>query len=183
MNFARLLMAAAVGVAPAARRSWAEGIRAELPYVPAREATAFALGALVAAVRFRLFDAQFVAGAARYGLAICGVGWGLMGLRLGFELRDADTPMVSGVIFTTAAVFGLGGVLTAIGGLRLTARLGTPALFLAIAYALAAGTIAQGAPYSEFLRALAIENVAALLLALLVAVAARQYTEAGGVRL
>lgn len=175
MSLARTLTEWTVRLAPAPRRGWAEAIRAELEHVPPDRALGFAAGGLWAAIRFRAADPGSVEAAARHGLAAAGLVWAAMALRLGLEMQARGAILGAAMLFATAGVFGLGGLATAAAGLRATVLLGAPALAVAGAYAAGAGALLTGSPHRAFYQALAVEDFAALLLAVTVAAAARRY--------
>jgi hypothetical protein len=171
MSLARRLAELSVRITPAERRDWAEAIRAELDHVPADRSLGFALGAVVAAVRLRGAHPPFVLAFARYGLAAAALVWAALHLRLGAKLEG----LPSTLSYAMSAVFAVGGLITAAAGLRLTALLASPLLLLVGVYT--AGTVAflPQSPNRAFYVALAVEEVFVLLMALLIAVAARSY--------
>lgn len=176
MKLARKLADWTVRIAPASRRSWAEAIRAELDHVPPGRAWEFSAGGLLAAARFRAFDPAFLETSARYVLAGAGLVWAAMAFRLGLELHGGGVTLGAAMLFVNAGVFGVGGLATALAGLRITVLLGLPTLAAAGLYAAVAGELLTGSPHSAFYRALAIEDFAALLLAVVIAAGVRQYS-------
>lgn len=175
MRFSYALTSLAIRIAPAGARVWAEGLKAELGYVPAAEAASFAAGAIMMAVRLRLSHPPFVHGLARYGLAAAALIWAGLQLRLALDLNTTDRSLPTVLTFVTACVFGFGGLLTAVAGLRFTVLLGVPLLVIASVYAAGAAVLMPQSPNRALYQALAIEDAAALLTAVLLAALASRY--------
>lgn len=175
MSLARTLAALALRIAPPDRRAWAQALQAELAFVPARAATSFASGGLVMALRLRLAHPPLVLGAARYGLALAGLAWSALNFRLGLQVSGAQPWLPTWLLFAAAAVFAVGAIATAAGGLRLTSHLVVPALGLLAAVAGTAALLLPGAQHLAFYAALAVEDAFVLLMALLIATSAQRY--------
>lgn len=175
MNVSRALANLAVRIAPADRRDWTEALRAELTEVPAGERASFAAGALMTAVRLRAADPAFVLLAARWGLAAAALVWALLHLRLGLKLYRVDPSLPALLASAAGVVFALGALVTAFAGLRFTFVLGAPVLVLLTVYTGGAALLMPDSPNRAFYNALALEDVFALLTAVLVAAGARRY--------
>lgn len=169
MSLARALADLAVKVMPAERRPWAKAARAELDHVPANAALSFAAGGLITAMRFRLIAPALVLGLVRYGLATGALLWAVNSARLAFHLRHSPDPLPMAVLISSTAIYGIGALVTAFAGLRVTKLLILPLLALVGMYALAGGLILPQAPNSAFYRALAAEDAGVLITALLLA--------------
>lgn len=174
MNLPQRLADLALKITPGSRRGWAQAMRAEVAHGPARQDLAFAAGGLLMAVRFRAAHGPSVLATARYGLAAAALVWAGLHLRLAGGMgEEASLPRLLETV--TATLFGVGGVLTALFGLRATVLLGAPLLALVGVYAAGAGLLMPDSPNRDWYLALAVEDFAALLLAVTLAVAARRY--------
>lgn len=177
-RLARTVANLAVKVAPPERRAWAEAARAELGHLPEdASATAFAVGGLQTALGMRLASPAFVLSAARWGLAAAASVWATLHLWLAGRLDDAGAPLPYGLSYVAAGVYGLGAVITAVFGPRVAAWLVAPVLAIAVVYAAGAATLLTQSPNRAFHQALALEEVAALLIAMLVALGASRYAD------
>ena len=170
-----MLAALAVRISPAERRNWAEALRAELPYVPAGAAMSFALGGVVTALRLRVAHPPFVLGTARYGLAVGALVWAALHMRMWLHLNSVDPSLPAALSLATGIVFAIGGLITALRGLRPTVWLALPMLVLLGLYTGAAGVLMPQSPNRAFYQALALEDAVALLSAITVAALARCY--------
>ncbi len=175
MMAARVLAALAVRIAPADRKTWAEALGAELEHVERADTISFAAGGVLLAVRLRLADPGFVLGASRYGLAAGALVWAALHLRLASRLDGIDPSLSALPTYVAAGVFGVGGVVTALAGLRFTCLLGLPTLAAAATYTVAAGLLTGQSPNSALYQALAVEDLLSLALAVGIAAAARRY--------
>jgi|GEM_PF-1578905 len=177
-RFADALAQAAVSASPPERREWAEAMRAEVDHLPDSDAAAFAAGCLWTAVRARVDSAGFVLGAARWGLVLAAILWAGLHLRLAGRMSAADAALPEALSYAAAAIYALGALATALFGLRVTAVLATPVLGLTAIYAAAAATLMPQSPNRAFYQALAVEEVAVLLAALLIALVAPRWAAA-----
>lgn len=165
-SFARRIAAIAVRVAPAARREWIAAIAVEVEHAAdAHDAALFALGGLSTALRLRLAEPAFAPVAVRWGLAVAALVWAGMNLVIAYRLDAAEASIGAALCFAAAAIYVVGAGVLAAGGLRMGLILMTPVLALWTAYAAGAATLLTGSPHRRIYQALALEEVAVLVVA------------------
>jgi hypothetical protein len=144
-------------------------MRAEVEYLPDAAAPSFASGCLWAAMRERAATDAFAVQAARWFLVLSAVAWSALNLRLAGRLSVAETTLPETFAYVSAAIYALGAVATATLGLRATIALIGPVLILAAVLAADATLLLPQSPYTTLYRALAIEHLSVLMVALLIA--------------
>ncbi len=168
-RLATALAQMAVMMAPAERRTWVDAMRAEVEYLPDEAAPSFAIGCLWAAMRERATTAAFAVQAARWFLVLSAVAWSALNLRLAGRLSVAETSVPATFAYVSAAIYALGAVATATFGMRATIALIGPVLILAAVLAADTTLLLPHSSYTALYRALAIEHLSVLMIALLIA--------------
>ena len=169
------LVALAFKIAPPERRPWFEAMAAELDHVPEAERMHFAAGCLVAALRERLVSPQFLQAAARNLLLGGAMLWAALNIRFAGRMSVSDAFVLEAYGYCTALLFLVGAFATARFGIRATIGLTAPliAMLAATAAFIRLGTAPTVA--SDLYLALIVENLAVLLVALVVAGAAARF--------
>jgi hypothetical protein len=175
---ANALIRYALAIVPPERRDWAEAMRAEVAHLPDPTALTFAWGCLWAAIRARAASPATIVQVARWGLVVGAVGWGALHLWLAGRLPAADAPFPAGFAYAASAVYAIGALVTALLGLRATAVLILPALALSGIFAVGAEAMLPHSPHGSLYQALAIEEFCVLLVALLIAAGAPNWSAA-----
>ncbi len=175
---ARGLIALAIKIAPPERRGWFEAMAAELDHVPEAELSLFAAGSVLAAVRERIVSPRFLHGIARGVLIGGAMGWAVMNIRFAGRMSVTDALVLEAVGYSTALLFVVGALATARFGYRATISLATPliAVLAAVAISIRLGSVP--APLADLYFALILEDLAVLMMALVVAVAASRLISA-----
>ena len=156
-------------ILPEDRKDWAMGMQAELDHLPARTALSFAWGCIFAAVRMRVSSPSFALASARWFLALGAVGWSALHFWFANTLPSEDLTSAATLSYATAVLFALGGFLTALFGLKAITILAPPLALLLGAAIMGAELAMPTTPEIALLKALAIEDLATLVLALLIA--------------
>lgn len=168
MSWAERLAALAIQIAPSARREWARAVYAELRDMPAKQALAFAVGGLSAAIGWRLGDPRTIALSAR-GLIVVGSGvWAVLLGRLALRLSGVDLNLAMALTLLAfgAASFSL---LALRRGLDFVLTWGSLLMTLAAVYWLLAEQVWPSYSLLDFSRALSLEIAGLLFLAVLTA--------------
>lgn len=171
-SFARGLIALAVIIAPYERLAWFEAMAAELVNVPVAERLLFAAGCVLAAVRERMVSPRFQHGIARSVLIGGAMGWAAMNIRFAGRMSVADAFVPEALGYATALVFVIGALATVRFGYRATICLAMPliAVLAAVATLIRPGSVQI--PMANLYFALILEDLAVLMMAVLIAVAA-----------
>lgn len=168
----RGLIALAIKIAPPERQAWFEAMAAELDHVPEAERLLFAAGCVLAAVRARVVSPRFVHGIARGVLIGGAMGWAAMNIRFAGRMSVTDALALEALGYTTALLFVVGALATARFGYRATISLATPLIAVLAAVAISIRLGSAPAPLADLYFALILEDLAVLMMALVVAVAA-----------
>jgi hypothetical protein len=148
--------------------------------MPDEAAPSFASGCLWAAVRERAASATFAVQAARWFLVLSAVAWSALNLRLAGRLSVAETSIPEIFAYVSAAIYALGAVATATLGGGATIVLIGPALILAAVLAADSTLLLPHSSYTALYRALAIEHLSVLMIALLIALGVSRTAAANG---
>ena len=163
------IMKIALIVAPLERREWLEAMRAEVAHLPGSAAQAFALGCLWATVRARAESPGFILPATQWVLVLGAMGWSAANLWLANRLSGSGATSPATFAYASAVIYGLGALLTALRGLRVTAVLVTPMLILVGLVTAGVGILLPPSPYNSLYQALALEQFVLLAIVLLIA--------------
>lgn len=144
-------------------------MRAEVAHLPRFTAQAFALGCLWATIRARAESPGFILPTTRWVLVLGAIGWSAANLWLANYLSGSGATSPATFAYASAAVYGLGALLTALRGLRTTAVLVTPMLILMGLVTPGVGILLPPSPYNSLYQALALEQSVLLAIALLIA--------------
>lgn len=169
------LVALAFKIAPPERRSWFEAMAAELDHVPKAARMDFAVGCLLAACRQRLGSSQFLQTAASNVLIVGAMLWAALNIRFAGRMSVSDALVLEAYGYCTALLFLIGAVLTARLGNRATISLIAPLILVLTATAAFIRIGSAPTPTSHLYLALIVENLAVLVLALIVAGAAARF--------
>ena len=163
------IMKVALIATPSEQREWVEAMRAEVAHLPESAAQAFALGCLWATIRARAESPGFILPATQWALVLGAIGWSAANLWLANRLSGSGATSPATFVYASAAIYGLGALLTALRGLRVTAVLVTPMLILVGLVAAGVGIVLPPSPYNSLYQALALEQFILLAIVLLIA--------------
>ena len=166
------LLALAMRIAPREKAEWFVAMRAEADHVPSAQRVRFAFGCLRAAVGARVLSPAFVQEAARQILVGGALGWAAMNLWFAGRVSTAETASLEMGAYVAAVLFALGAIATARFGFRATTALGVPLALVLMAVTVALWLFASPSPATDMHIALLVEDLAILLFALAIAVAA-----------
>lgn len=167
-----------LAISPPERREWVRAMQAEVHFAPSTTAWTFALGCLWTMIRARAATSGFIHNAARWTLVAGAIAWSALHIRLAGRLSGDDAAVPVAMAYLAAAGIASGAFFTAKLGLRATAVLVTPVLVLAGVVALSAEHFLPRSPYVSLFRAIAIEYVVILLVALLIAIGVPRWIDA-----
>lgn len=174
MTSARKLRAQAVlrlsiKVAPQEHANWFEAMASEMDHVPDTKLLRFALGGLTAAVRMRIVQPAFILATAN-GLLVGGAMlWAALNIWFAGRMSLANAPSLEVFAYCVAAIFVAGAIATGRVGLGATIGLGAPFMVLLIVAGFAVKLLLPQSPTTDLYFALIAEDLAVLLLALLIA--------------
>lgn len=164
-----MLLRFAMRVAPSERTDWFKAMASEIEHLPDAKAGAFAAGVLMVALQTRVSSRGFMMTIA-HGLLVSGAtAWAALNIWFAGRMSVAGDVSLEIVAYGTAAIFGIGAIVTGRLGVRATIMLGAP-LFLLLG--LVASIIRTQFPHSavtDLHFALVVEDAAVVAVALLIA--------------
>lgn len=169
-SIADAVLRLAARVSPAERREWPQAMQAEARHVSPDKALSFAMGCLWAMVHARITASSTLLNTARWTLVIGAVVWSLLHIRLAGLLSASGASIPSALAYVAAVVIVLGSLVTAAKGLRAAFTLAAPVAVLAGFVAIGIDHWLPQSSFAHFYRAIAIEYVFILLLAMLIAI-------------
>ena len=166
---AHAVLRLAAALSPPDRREWHRAMQAELQYLPVNTALAFGFGCLWAMAKARATASSTILNVARWALVLGALAWSALHVRLAGQLSVAGATTPSMLAYFAAAVIALGAVLTAAKGLRIAVIMGAPVIVAACLVAIGAEDLVPRSTAAHFYRAIAVEYVGILLMAMLIA--------------
>lgn len=170
IRIAHLLLRLAIKLAPADKGTWAKAMQAEMLNIPKSDAPAFALGCLWAMAKARAAISSTILSTARWTLVLGAVAWSALHIRLAGLLAAVGANQPSTLAYIAAAAIAVGGCLTAARGLRVAVMLGVPVTAMAVIVAIGIDQLVPQTSLAHFYRAIAIEYVVILVVAMMIAI-------------
>lgn len=177
VRIARVVLRLAVALSTPDRRDWSRAMQAEALHAPKGNCLPFALGCLSAIVRARATTNLAVVNAARTTLVFGAVGWSALHIRLAGQLSASGAATPSTLAYFAATAIALGAILTAVKGLRAAVILAALFVVLAGIVAICMDQLLPRSPFTHFYRAIAIEYVVILLVAIVIAIGVPRWVE------
>lgn len=177
VRIAHVLLRLAEVIAPLERREWTRAMRAEMLHSSEGAVLSFALGCLWAMASARATTSSAVLNSARWTLVLGATVWSALHIRLAERLSTESATVPSTLAYLAAAAIALGAFLTAVKGLRIAIVLAVPVIVLAIVVAIGADELLPRSTFVDFYRAIAIEYVVILLVAMLIAAGVQHWVE------
>lgn len=165
-------MALAFKIAPSERGDWFEAMAAEIDHVPPSARWRFVAGCLFTAFRERMMSPPVLQAFARCLLIGGAMIWAALNIRFAGRMSVTETFMLEAFGYGTAVLFVVGALATARFGYRATISLAAPLIAVLTVAATIIWMDGASTPLGNLYLALILEDLAILLLALLVAGAA-----------
>lgn len=159
----------AVALSPPDRKEWSRAMQAEMIYASDDKALPFAFGCLWAMAGARVAASRTILNAAHWTLVLGAIAWSALHVRLAGQLSAVGAAVPSTLAYLAAVAIALGALLTAAKGLRAAIILAVPVIFLAALVAIGADELLPESTFTRFYRAIAIEYVVILLVAMMIA--------------
>lgn len=137
----------------------------EIDHVPDASLRRFTIGCLTTAIHARVVSPHFILASAHILLVMGAIVWAALNAWFAGRMSSTNTEGLAWFTYAIAAVFGLGGLLTARFGFKATLALGAPLLLALGTAALAIRVLA----YDPLYFALIVEDITILLLGLAIA--------------
>jgi hypothetical protein len=170
VRIANTVLQLAVAVSPRERREWSQAMQAEAVHAPTDNVLSFALGCLWAMVLARVTARSALINAARWTLVVGAVAWSALHIRLAGQLSTSGANTPAMLAYVAATAIAVGAFATAIKGLRAAFILAAPVAVLAGLVAIGIDELLPRSAFIHFYKAIAIEYVAILLVAMLIAI-------------
>lgn len=167
---AHAVLRVAVALSPPERREWSRAMQAEMHHASDENALPFALGCLWTMAKARATTQTSILNAARWTLVLCAVAWSILHIRLAGQLSASGANTPSMLAYFAATAIAVGAFFTATRGLHAAVILATPVIVLAGFVAVGIDQILHRSSFVHFYRAIAIEYVVILLVAILIAI-------------
>lgn len=177
VRIAHAVLRLAVAASPRERREWSRAMQAEALYASSDKALSFALGCLWAMVQARVTASSALLNAARWTLVVGAVAWSALHIRLAVQLSASGASTPSILANVAAAAIALGAFLTAAKGLRAAFILAAPVAVLSGLVAIGIDELLPRSSFVHFYRAIAIEYVVILLVAMLIAIGVPRWVD------
>ena len=169
---AQVLIALALKIAPRERMTWFRAMAAEIDHIPEAKQRSFAAGCCLAATRERVLLPEFLHATVRSLLVGGALFWAALNIRFAGRMSVIDSFAVEAFAYGTALLFVVGALATARFGYRATIRLVLPLIVVLPAAAMTIRMDSSPSAMSNLYLALIVEDLAVLMVALLIAVAA-----------
>ena len=176
-RMAHAVLRVAVALSPPERREWSRAMQAEMHHASDENALPFALGCLWTMAKARATTQTTILNAVRWTLVLCAVAWSVLHIRLAGQLSASGATTPSMFAYFAAAAIAMGAFFTAVRGLRAAVLLATPVIVLSGFVAIGIDHLLPPQAFAHFYRAIAIEYVVILLLAMMIAVGVPAWVE------
>lgn len=176
-RIAHALLRLAVTLSPPERRDWSKAMQAEMLYASDDKALPFALGCLLAMAKARAITPTTMLNATRWTLVLCAMAWSVLHIRLAGQLSASGATTPSTLAYVAAAAIAVGAFLTAARGLGVAVILATPVALSAGFIAIGIDQLLPQSSFAHFYRAIAIEYVVILLVAMVIAIGVPRWVE------
>ena len=177
VRIAHFVLRLMVAVSPREQREWCKAMQAEALHVSPDNALSFALGCLWSMILARGTSSGALLNSARWTLVVGAVAWSVLHIRLAGRLADSGANAPSTLAYVAAAAIAVGAFFTATRGLRAAVILATPVIVLAGFVAIGIDQFLPQSSFAHFYRAIAIEYVVILLVAMLIAIGVPYWVE------
>ena len=177
VRIAHFVLRLMVAVSPREQREWCKAMQAEALHVSPDNALSFALGCLWSMILARGTSSGALLNSARWTLVVGTVAWSALHIRLAGRLAASGANAPSTLAYVAAAAIAVGAFFTATRGLRTAFCLAAPAAAFAGSAAIGIETLLPQSSLVHFYRAIAIEYVVILLVAMLIAIGVPYWVE------
>lgn len=180
IRIARTVLRLAVTLSPPERREWSRAMQAELVHTSEGHALQFALGCLLVMAKARVTSSTAILDAARWMLVLCAMTWSVLHIRLAGLLSASGATTPSMLAYSAAGAIAVGALFTAARGLGAAVVIAAPVAMLAGLVAIGIDHLLPRSPFVHFYKAIAIEYVVILLVAMLIAIGVPRWVEQRG---